>query len=253
MSTLSGSIEGARGSPVEVHEYLASNLHPGRCQVCAPFLMFVNGAIAFKTTVTETQVGASNPVLPTKPERRPRDRASAPGKGTTFTVYLPRVDDAEAEGSLGPVPTRLPRGSETILLVEDEPEVRALTRDVLAQLGYRVLDAADPAEARRLADQQQSAIDLLVTDVVMPQMNGPELAAQLKARSPGLRVLYVSGYTSDAVSSRGISPSDIALLQKPFTPDELARKLREVLDAPASGHAGYPIATSHRGQPAHFG
>src|SRR6266852_9888995 len=78
MSTLSGSIEGARGSPVEVHEYLASNLHPGRCQVCAPFLMLVNGAIALKTTVTETQVGASKPVLPTKPERRPRDRASAP-------------------------------------------------------------------------------------------------------------------------------------------------------------------------------
>jgi len=180
--------------------------------------------------------------------------STAPGEGTTFTIYLPRVEDAEAEGSLGPAPTRLPRGSETILLMEDEAEVRAVTRDVLVQLGYRVLEVADPAEARRrLADQQHSAIALLLTDVVMPQMNGPELAAQLKARSPRLRVLYLSGYTSEAVSSRGISPSDIALLQKPFTPDELARKVREVLDTPASGQPGRPIASSPWSQPAHSG
>jgi two-component system cell cycle sensor histidine kinase/response regulator CckA len=179
--------------------------------------------------------------------------STAPGEGTTFTIYLPRVDDAEAEGSLGPAPTRLPRGSETILLVEDEPEVRALTRDILAQLGYRVLEAADPPEARQLADQPHSAIGLLVTDVVMPQMSGPELAAQLKARSPGLRVLYVSGYTNEAVSSRGIAPSDISLLQKPFTPGELARKVREALDTPASGQPGRPIASRPRSQPARSG
>jgi CheY-like chemotaxis protein len=179
--------------------------------------------------------------------------STAPGAGTTFRIYLPRVHEAVAEGSPGPAPTRLPRGSETILLVEDEPEVRALARDVLAQVGYRVLAVAEPAGARRLAEQPQSAIDLLVTDVVMPQMSGPELAAHLTARFPGLRVLHVSGYTSDALVSRGISPSDIALLQKPFTPGELARKVREVLDAPASGQPGRPIAVSPRSQPARSG
>ena len=179
--------------------------------------------------------------------------STAPGAGTTFRIYLPRVQEEAAAGSPGPASTRLPRGSETILLVEDEPEVRALARDVLAQVGYRVLAVAEPAEARRLVEQPQSAVDLLVTDVVMPQMSGPELAAHLTARFPGLRVLHVSGYTSDALVSRGISPSDIALLQKPFTPGELARKVREVLDTPASGQPGRPIAVSPHSQPARSG
>jgi PAS domain S-box-containing protein len=179
--------------------------------------------------------------------------STAPGAGTTFRIYLPRVEGGGADGSLSPAPTQLPRGSETILLVEDEAEVRTLSREVLVQLGYRVLEVAEPAEAQRLAVQPQSAIDLLVTDVVMPQMSGPELAAHLTARFPGLRVLHVSGYTSDALVSRGISASDIALLQKPFTPGELARKVREVLDTPASGQPGRPIAVSPRSQPARSG
>jgi DNA-binding response OmpR family regulator len=123
----------------------------------------------------------------------------------------------------------------------------------LVQLGYRVLEVAEPAEAQRLAAQPQSAIGLLVTDVVMPQMSGPELAAELRTRAPGLRVLYVSGYTSEALSSRGIAPSDIALLQKPFTPGELARKVRDVLDTPTLGQPGRPIDISPWSQPARSG
>jgi PAS domain S-box-containing protein len=178
---------------------------------------------------------------------------TAPGEGTTFRIYLPRVEGEEADGSLGPAPTRLPRGSETILLVEDEAEVRTLSREVLVQLGYRVLAVAEVAEARRLAELPQSGIGLLVTDVVMPQMSGPELAAELRARVPGLRVLYVSGYTSEALSSRGISPSDIALLQKPFTPGELARKVRDVLDAPTLGQPGRTVDSRPWSQPARSG
>jgi DNA-binding NtrC family response regulator len=137
--------------------------------------------------------------------------------------------------------------------VEDEAEVRTLSREVLVQLGYRVLAVAEVAEARRLAELPQSGIGLLVTDVVMPQMSGPELAAELRARVPGLRVLYVSGYTSEALSSRGISPSDIALLQKPFTPGELARKVRDVLDAPTLGQPGRTVDSRPWSQPARSG
>ena len=172
--------------------------------------------------------------------------STAPGVGTTFRIYLPRVDEAAAEACPA-VSTRLPRGSETILLVEDEADVRGLARDVLVQLGYRVLAVADPAEAKRLAEQPPSAIDLLVTDVVMPQMSGPELAADLKTRWPRLRVLHVSGYTSDALASRGLSPSSVVLLQKPFTPGELARKVRETLDTSATESLPRPAAGTQEG------
>ncbi len=160
--------------------------------------------------------------------------STAPGVGTTFRIYIPRVGEAPIETCPAPAPMRQPRGSETILLVEDEADVRGLARDVLVQLGYKVLAVADPAEAKRLAEQPPSTIDLLVTDVVMPQMSGPELAAELKTRWPQLRVLHVSGYTNDALAARGISPSSVILLQKPFTPSELARKVRETLDTSES-------------------
>jgi len=152
------------------------------------------------------------------------------GCGTTFKVYLPRDVAATTEapralGSMG-----VPRGDEVVLLVEDEPSVRNIARVVLQRNGYTVLDARDPAHALHLAATYTGRIDLLVTDVVMPQMNGRELASQLSSHRPGTKVLYVSGYTDDAILRHGVLDADVAFLQKPFTPDALARKVRDVLD-----------------------
>ncbi|HEX9524004.1 MAG TPA: response regulator, partial [Reyranella sp.] len=118
-------------------------------------------------------------------------------------------------------------GSETILLVEDQKEVRALTRRILEKRGYRVLVAATGAEAVVLAEQHE--IDLLVTDVVMPGMSGSELGTRLGPLYPGMKVLYLSGYTDEAILHQGLLEPGVAFLQKPFTPESLARKVREVL------------------------
>ena len=126
-----------------------------------------------------------------------------------------------------------PRGTETILLVDDEDGVRALTRHVLAACGYTVLDVVDGHEALALADTRTGAIDLLITDVVMPGLGGPEVAEQISRRFPGIRVLFVSGYTDDAVIRHGLSEQGVNFLQKPFSPPELAAKVRDVLDASA--------------------
>ena len=175
-------------------------------------------------------------------ERRPRSASTAsPASGTTFTIYLPRVDaagrrPARRRGAAGAAP----HGSETVLLVEDEPEVRALARDILHAAGLH----GARGERRRArpsgsAGEHGGPIDLLLTDVVMPQMSGRELADRLLARCGRRRkVLYMSGYTDDAILHQGVSEPGIAFLPKPFTAAELARKVREVLDAaPASGAA----------------
>ena len=160
---------------------------------------------------------------------------SEPGQGSTFKIYLPRVDEAaEAEG---PAPALAPpaRGSETILLVEDDEEVRALARETLEANGYVVLPAASAAEALRLAGGGSRRIHLLVTDVVMPQLSGRGLAERLALDDPGRRVLYISGYTDDAIVRHGVLEEGTAFLQKPFTPETLLRRVREVLDeAPRS-------------------
>jgi two-component system cell cycle sensor histidine kinase/response regulator CckA len=119
-----------------------------------------------------------------------------------------------------------------VLLVEDEPEVRRLVEKLLGMKGYDVLSAASPAEAIALSRRHQAAIHILVTDVIMPGMNGRELARALAASRPSMRVLYMSGYTDAAVTQQGILDPGTAFLSKPFTPDALARKLREVLEAP---------------------
>jgi two-component system, cell cycle sensor histidine kinase and response regulator CckA len=153
---------------------------------------------------------------------------SEPGKGTTFRIELPRAAGPEpGEGSVGPVD--LPRGTETLLLVEDEAAVRALDRRVLASCGYTVLEAKDGRDAVRVADGHPGKIDLLVSDVVMPHLGGRQLAERLAAGRSGLKVLFVSGYTDDAVVRHGVG-SEFAFLPKPFTPAGLARKVREVLD-----------------------
>jgi PAS domain S-box-containing protein len=155
---------------------------------------------------------------------------SEPGQGTVFKVYLPQLqEDAEAPRK-SVVETVVPRGSETILLVEDEDVVRGLARQILEQAGYNVLDASGGEEAIRLCRERRGPIDLLLTDVVMPETSGREIARRLTKLRPATRVLYMSGYTDDAIVHHGVLDSDVEFIQKPFTPVALARKVREVLD-----------------------
>ena len=155
---------------------------------------------------------------------------SEPGIGTTFKVYLPRVDEEPQAACASLRPATL-RGTETILLVEDEDQVREVTSDILRRHGYRVLDARNAGEAILLSEQHTAKIDLLLSDVVMPKMNGPALAKRLALARPELRVLCMSGYTDDAAVRHGVVGGDLAYLQKPITVDTLTRKVRMVLDA----------------------
>jgi CheY-like chemotaxis protein len=156
---------------------------------------------------------------------------SEQGRGATFKVYLARVDEPVA--TLLPVDGgETPRGSETILLVEDEEGVRDLAREILEASGYRVLVARHPAEALPIAASHDETIHLMVTDVVMPTMSGPELAEQIKGVRPDLRVLYMSGYADNAIVQHGVLEAGLAFLQKPFTPDALVRKVRDALAMP---------------------
>ena len=158
---------------------------------------------------------------------------SEPGRGTTFKIYLPRVEDAAVPAARSPVPPVSVRGSETVLLVEDEEMVRKLVHKVLKANGYTVLLAADGIDAERVAEQHAGPIHLLMTDVVLPGLNGKQVAQLLTAARPMIRVLYLSGYTDDAIVHHGVLESGVAFLQKPFTPAVLGRKVREVLDNPA--------------------
>jgi two-component system cell cycle sensor histidine kinase/response regulator CckA len=155
---------------------------------------------------------------------------SAPGSGTLFTITMPATDEAVTqEAQISTIETS-PRGMESILLVEDEDIVRTLVRRVLVSLGYAVVETADPLEALAICAGDCS-FDLLVTDVVMPGMNGNELAAQLVARLPGLKVLFTSGYASNTGVIDGELAPGTAFLQKPFALGEFAAKVRELLDA----------------------
>lgn len=154
---------------------------------------------------------------------------SEPGKGTTFKVYLPRVDEAVETSEALVEHAESLRGSETLLLTEDEEAVRRLARSVLEMYGYNVLEAASGAEAIELL-KQTGNIALLITDVVMPQMSGKELAANAGRVSPKMRVLYLSGYADNAIFHHGVLEEGVSFLAKPFTQEGLARKVRQVLD-----------------------
>jgi two-component system, cell cycle sensor histidine kinase and response regulator CckA len=162
---------------------------------------------------------------------------SEPGKGTTFKVYLPRVNEpaenlaASDKGRLAAARAVTRTGTETILLVEDEPHVRELTRTALAGRGYSVIEALNAEEAERLAEKHGANIHLLLTDVIMPGISGRELAKRISARQPAMRVLYMSGYTYNVIAEGGTLERGVAFLQKPFTPSALIEKVREVLDA----------------------
>jgi len=159
--------------------------------------------------------------------------ASELGVGTTFKIYLPTAVEGEASAGASPaIERRTLRGSETILLVEDETLVRGLVQTILTRFGYRVLAAQSGGDALLLCEQHPATIDLLLTDVVMPRMSGPQLASRLLPVRPHMKVLYMSGYTNDAVVLHGIVDATIAFIQKPITPDALARKVREALRPP---------------------
>ena len=153
------------------------------------------------------------------------------GVGTTFRIYLPRVGAPAEATTAAPASPVAPRGSETILLVEDEPALRAVARRALERQGYTVLDAGDAETALQVGAEHAERLQLVITDVVMPGTSGPELAGQLASAHPHLRVLYMSGYTDDAIVQHGVLEPGVAFLQKPFSPTSLARKVREVLDA----------------------
>jgi CheY-like chemotaxis protein len=160
------------------------------------------------------------------------DVASTVGQGSTFTVYLPRVEAKDDETR--PAPAPLGRGLETILLVEDEPSLRELTREILEAQGYQVLEAGGGAEALALLAAHRGPLDLLITDVIMPGLSGRRLVEQVAAHHPRLPVLYMSGYTADVIAQHGVLAAGTQLIEKPFTPDALVRRVQAAL----AGSAG---------------
>jgi CheY-like chemotaxis protein len=159
---------------------------------------------------------------------------SEPGEGAKFEVYFPCAEgdrsDAKAALATG---SALP-GKETVLLAEDEDSVRRLARRILEEVGYTVLEARGATEALRISEGWDGPIDLLLTDVVMPELNGRELAERLSVLRPRIQILYISGYTDHEILDGIIGPGN-NFLQKPFTPEALTNKVREALDVPASG------------------
>lgn len=157
---------------------------------------------------------------------------SPPGQGTTVMVYWPRIDQQARATEPPPTPPPLPRSSATILLVEDEVSIRTLAQAVLEEQGYVVLEASDALEALRRSAQHQGPIHLLLTDVMMPGMNGYELASRLSPLRPEMKILFISGYTGSLTAQAHAVPADAFFLPKPFLPETLEHKVREVLDEP---------------------
>lgn len=154
------------------------------------------------------------------------------GKGTTFKIYLPRVDEMPVEIKKTKEWSSLPKGTETVLLVEDDENVRTMTAKMLTQFGYRVLLAADAPQAIRLFEQEKGHVHLILTDVVMPTMSGRDMIKQMPLHHTDIKVLYMSGYTNNAIAHHGILEEGINYIQKPFTLESLLHKVREVLDRP---------------------
>jgi len=155
---------------------------------------------------------------------------SEPGRGSTFKVYLPRAEENVGAEEQERIPVGEPGGSETVLIVEDNDSLRRLARTVLKQKGYKVLEAENGEEALRVSNEHEGAIDLLVTDVVMPKKSGRETAERLQQIYPRMKVIYMSGYTDNAIVQHGVLEPGLNFIEKPFSPADLARKVREVLD-----------------------
>ncbi len=156
---------------------------------------------------------------------------SQPGKGSTFTIYLPsREEEKPSSEASKESPEEIPKGSETILLVEDEPTILKMGKKMIRSLGYTVLSAERPETAVQLAAAYDGRIDLLLTDVVMPEMNGRDLALQVAENQPGLKILYMSGYTADVIARHGVLDKEVQFIQKPFSFKDLAVKLRRAIE-----------------------
>ena len=154
------------------------------------------------------------------------------GEGTIFQIYLPHLEQTGQASTQDQRPTETQRGTETILLVEDEEMVRELARQALHQVGYKILEAHNGQEALQMGAQLNEPIHLLLTDMVMPGgLNGQELSERLLAIHPETKILFMSGYIDDAIAQRGILDSEVAFLQKPFSPMALSLKVREILDS----------------------
>jgi CheY-like chemotaxis protein len=159
---------------------------------------------------------------------------SAADRGTTFTIHLPRATGVPASLAATLGPKSVGAGRETVLLVEDEAAILSLGRTILERLGYTVFTAATPEEAERIAGEHGAAIDLLLTDVVMPQMNGRMLAERITAAHPRMKTLFMSGYPTDIITHSGGLETGVHFLQKPFTPRALGAAVRERLEDPKS-------------------
>jgi signal transduction histidine kinase/ActR/RegA family two-component response regulator len=161
---------------------------------------------------------------------------SEQGKGTTFKIYLPRVNEPLEDITKDVLKEKLPRGNETILVVEDEEEVRKLTAKILERQGYRILETSNGDDALLACERRKGPIHLMLADIVMPGMSGSELAKLLKPLYPEIKILYMSGYTDNAVVRHGVLKKGVNYIQKPFTTEGLARKVREVLDKDSDKH-----------------
>jgi CheY-like chemotaxis protein len=158
---------------------------------------------------------------------------SDPGRGTTFKIYLPHADAPAERLGNGTTPVANRRGMESVLIVEDDDAVRSVAQRILASHGYVVLEAACGAAALRLYDETTPPVDLVLTDVVMPEMSGAEMARQLRERHPAIRVLFMSGYTGEAAIRQRVLEPGAPFIEKPFAPEALAAKVREMLDEAA--------------------
>jgi DNA-binding NtrC family response regulator len=157
---------------------------------------------------------------------------SEPGRGSTFRVYLPRTDEAAQALAPPRAPEVLSVGSETVLLVEDDPMLQAVIQEALQSGGYTVITGLSPEASLAAAADHTGPIHLMLTDVVMPRISGPEVAVRAKATRPGMKVLYMSGYVGAAAEHQTDLPPSAAFLQKPFSVDALLRKVRETLESP---------------------
>jgi two-component system, cell cycle sensor histidine kinase and response regulator CckA len=165
------------------------------------------------------------------------------GKGSEFSIYLPRIESPDSPEPTAPAASRkLAEGTETILLVEDESAVRRMLREALSKAGYRVREAGNGSEAIELWAREIESIDLVVTDVVMPVMNGLKLIEELRKMRPGIRVVCMSGHSEDVISGQSGPDAPLDLLRKPFLPDALVRKVREILDQPSKWPPMLPTA-----------
>ena len=156
---------------------------------------------------------------------------SQPGKGTTFQIYLPRLEEEPKRGEVDAAASETAGGNETIMVVEDDKLVRKLACDILESNGYNVIEAQSPHEAKQIAERHQGRIHLLLSDVIMPQLSGKQLHEMLAPSRPDMKVLYMSGYPDDLIAHHGVLHSGIHFLQKPFSYDSLSRKIRETLDS----------------------